>query len=227
MGAGNVIYTLIADHGVAPVPEVNQKRNMPGGRLVTKTLVDKATAALSQRYGAGKWLISGTEYLNLDLIESRHLNRADVERVAAEAMRTAPHIARVYTRSELQSGSVATDPIGRAFALSFFGPRSGDLFVLPEPYWMFATTGTTHGTPYWYDAHVPLIFVGPRIKPGTHPEPVAINDVAPTLSDLLGVETPSGSSGMVLTEIFGDTSVPAPSTATSGRKPARGASGKK
>lgn len=225
VGAENVVYILTADHGVAPVPEVNQKRNMPGGRLVTRALADKANAALSQRYGDGQWLISGAEYLNLDLINGRHLNRAEVERVAADAMEAEPHIARVYTRSELQSGSVTGDPAGRAFTLGFFAQRSGDLFVLPEPYWMFTATGTTHGTPYWYDAHVPLIFMGPGIKPGTYPGSVVINDVAPTLSGLLGVEIPSGSSGRILTEILGDAPVPAP-VATPGRKPAaRGVSG--
>ena len=219
VGAGNVLYVLTADHGVAPAPEVNQSRGMPGGRLLNKTLVDKANAALSQRFGDGTWLTSGTEYLNQDLIASRHLNPADVERVAADAMQSVPHIARVYTRSELQSGSVTGDPIGRSFTVNFFAQRSGDLFVLTEPYWMFSATGSTHGTPYWYDAHVPLIFMGPGIKPGSYREHVAINDVAPTLSDLLGVETPSGSSGRILTEIFGDAPPPVPSITVSGRKP--------
>jgi len=202
VGADNVLYVFTADHGVAPKPEVNQARHMPGGRLVTKTLTDKATAALTARYGEGKWFTSAPEYLNLDLIDSRHLDRAEVERVAAQAMETVPHIARVYTRAELESGSVTGDRVGRAFTLAYFPQRSGELFVLPEPYWMFAATGSTHGTPYWYDAHVPVIFMGPGIKPGTYSEPVAVNDIAPTLSDILGVDTPSGSMGRILSEIL-------------------------
>jgi predicted AlkP superfamily pyrophosphatase or phosphodiesterase len=202
VGAGNVIYILTADHGVAPKPEVNEARHMPGGRLVTKTLTDAATAALTARYGEGKWFTSGMEYLNLDLIDSRRLDRAEVERVAAQAMETVPHIARVYTRAELESGAVSKDPIGRSFSLAYFPQRSGELFVLPDPYWMFAATGSTHGTPYWYDAHVPVIFMGPGIKAGTYSEAVAVNDIAPTLSDILGVDTPSGSSGRILSEIL-------------------------
>jgi arylsulfatase A-like enzyme len=118
-------------------------------------------------------------------------------------METVPHIARVYTRSELESGSVSEDRIGRAFSLAYFPQRSGELFVLPEPYWMFAATGSTHGTPYWYDAHVPVIFMGPGIKPGTYPEAVAVNDIAPTLSNILGVDRPSGSMGRILSEMLG------------------------
>jgi predicted AlkP superfamily pyrophosphatase or phosphodiesterase len=228
VGADNVIYVLTADHGVSPAPEANLKRGMPGGRLSAKVLTEKITAALSQRWGEGKWLISGDDYLNLDLIAARHLDRSEVERVAAEAIRSEPHIARVYTRTQLQSGSVTGDPIGRAFTLDFFAPRSPDLFILPEPYWIFSTTttGSTHGTPYWYDAHVPVIFMGPGIKPGSYTERIAPNDIAPTLSHILGVEMPNGSSGRILTEILDDAPVaPAPVAAGAVRK-SRGATAK-
>ena len=62
--------------------------------------------------------------------------------------------------------------------------------------------GTTHQTPYSYDNHVPLIFFGMGIQPGMHYEPVTINDVAPTLAAILGVETPSGSAGRILAEVL-------------------------
>src|SRR5262249_7910298 len=67
-GAGNVLVVLTADHGVAPVPEVNQARKMPGGRTKDAALMDKMTAALTKRFGAGKWFIYGSTnmaYLNL------------------------------------------------------------------------------------------------------------------------------------------------------------------
>jgi arylsulfatase A-like enzyme len=78
--------------------------------------------------------------------------------------------------------------------------RSGDLEIILEPFWMRATSGTTHGTPYNYDAHIPLVIMGPPIKAGVYSDPVALNDLAPTLATLLNVQTPSGSSGRVLTE---------------------------
>jgi hypothetical protein len=85
--------------------------------------------------------------------------------------------------------------------LGFFGPRSGDLFVLPEPYYLFAATGANHGTPYDYDTHVPVIFMGSGIKSATYARRIAVNDIAPTLSAILGVAQPAGSMGNVLTEI--------------------------
>jgi arylsulfatase A-like enzyme len=76
------------------------------------------------------------------------------------------------------------------------------VFILPEPYYLIEATGTSHGTPYDYDTHVPVIFYGQQIKPGQFHQTIAVNDIAPTLAKLLGVETPSGSIGHVLSEIF-------------------------
>jgi len=205
VGAGNTLIVLTADHGVAPLPEVNQARNMPGGRLSEAALSKSVTDALTQRYGPGKWLMPGSAtapYLNLELIRALGLDPAAVERAAADAVGAVDHIARVYTWHELRNGSVPPDAIGRAATLGFYGPRSASLYILPEPYYIFGATGASHGTPYSYDNHVPVIFLGPGIKPGVYPRSVAVNDIAPTLAYLLGVEQPSGSMGRVLTELF-------------------------
>jgi len=203
-GAGNTLIVITADHGVAPVPEVNQARKMPGGRLDNKVFLQKLNDALSARFGSGKWIAGGSAsaaYLNLELIAQKKLDPAEVERIAAAAVADEEHIARVYTRHDLESGRVQQDSIGRSMSLQFYGPRSGDLYLVPEPYYMFDASGTTHGTPYDYDSHVPLLIFGPGIKPASYSRSVAINDVAPTLSTILGVEIPSGSVGHVLTEI--------------------------
>jgi arylsulfatase A-like enzyme len=44
--------------------------------------------------------------------------------------------------------------------------------------------------------------MGPGIRPGTYRKPATVNDIAPTLADILEVETPSGSAGRVLDEIL-------------------------
>jgi arylsulfatase A-like enzyme len=42
--------------------------------------------------------------------------------------------------------------------------------------------------------------MGPRIQPGEYSGAVALNDLAPTLATLVGVEIPAASVGRVLTE---------------------------
>jgi len=209
VGMDNTLIVMTADHGVAPVPEVSAKRNMPGGRLSPEKMVLAINEALDKQFGAagGKWLAQGTipaqPYLNQDLIRSRKLNPEMVERAAAQAAMSQPHIARVYTRHEIEEGLIQRDDTGNAISRSFYSNRSGDLYILPEPYYLFESSGTSHGTPYGYDTHVPLIFMGKGVTPGSYTRPVAINDVAPTLSCILQVAPPSGSMGHILPEIAG------------------------
>ncbi len=205
VGAGNTLMVLTADHGVSPLPEVNQSRHLPGGRLSEPALLGAVNQALTDKYGAGKW-VSGTSgptpYLNRDLIRSKQLDEAEVERTAAAALAAMPHIARVFTRQQLLSGQVPDDFISRAVLNGFNGVRSGDIFILPEPYYVFGRTGASHGLPYNYDSHVPVIFLGPGVKAGEYYAKVGVVDIAPTLSVMLGVEFPSGSIGRVLSEMF-------------------------
>ncbi len=203
-GTGNVLVILTADHGVAPMPEVNQRRKLPGGRIDPDALAQKINAALTAKFGAGTWVLSKNPvnlYLNQEQIAAMKLDPAEVERVAAEAVANEPHIARVYTRHDLANGRVQQDPIGRAMSVGFFGPRSGNIFVVQEPYYLF-DAGASHGTPYAYDTHVPVIFMGTGIKAASYARRIAPNDIAPTLSAILGVAQPGGSVGQVLTELL-------------------------
>ena len=204
VGLANVVLVLTADHGVAPIPEVNEQRRMPGGRISGRIL-QTLDQALTDKYGAGRWLdgSSSAVYLNQDLIRSKNLSPADVEDFAADTLRKVPHIFRVYTRHQLMEGRVPADAVSKAATNGFYPQRSGDLTVIPESYYLFeAAPGTSHGLPFNYDTHVPVIFFGAGIKPGTYRMPASANDIAPTLADLLGVEQPSGSVGRVLSEII-------------------------
>jgi predicted AlkP superfamily pyrophosphatase or phosphodiesterase len=203
VGALNYIVVLTADHGVAPMPEVMAKRRMPGGRLPEGVVLNAIQKALTQQYGEGEWVVGKSgpaPYFNYDLIRNKKLSHEKVENAAAEAVRAVPHIYRVYTRTQLLSGRVLTDLVDRRVAAGFHHERGSDLFIVSEPYWLFEARGTSHGTPYNYDSHVPVILMGPGFKPGKYVNRAAVNDIAPTLATLLEIETPSGSAGRVLSE---------------------------
>jgi predicted AlkP superfamily pyrophosphatase or phosphodiesterase len=205
VGMANVLVVFAADHGVAPTPELNMKRKMPGGRASFAAVRDAVQNSLTEAYGEGKWITAAPEeaiYLNWELVKSKKLDLDDVTRHAAQAIYAIPHVFRVYTRAQLMTGYAMQDPVGQRVMNSFSARRSADLYVLLDPYYLFGMGSTTHGSPFGYDTHVPLIFMGPGIKPGNYYESILINDVAPTLATMLGIEIPGGADGRILAEIF-------------------------
>lgn len=203
IGLDRVLVAFTSDHGVAPLPEYVVERALPGGRITTKDLTGPIEMALTARFGPGKWLLAtagSSPYLDYALLGEKGIDPAEARRIAAAAVAKVPHVARVYTRDQLLRGEVPNDRIGSRVLRGFNAARSGDLDVILEPYWVRQATGTTHGTPYGYDAHIPLILMGRQIARGEYGDPVALNDLAPTLATLAGVEIPSGSTGRVLTE---------------------------
>jgi hypothetical protein len=139
-----------------------------------------------------------------------------VEQVAAEAASRVSHVFRVYTRDQLLNGRGLNDRITRRVVNGIYPSRASDLVILEEAFWIQAAIGTTHGSVFDYDAHVPVIFMGPGVRPGRYHGNVMPNDIAPTLATMLDVEAPSGSVGRVLEEML----VRAPS-GTAASRPAR------
>jgi len=205
-GQGRVLVAFTADHGTAPVPEADQKRRMPGGRIAWNTYRAAVESALNQKFGAGKWIsfsADGVIYFSPDPIPGKKLDMAEVQNVAADTIRAQPHIARVYTRTQLEHGSLGQDPVDARVRKGFNLERSPDIFTVTDPYYMFSATGTTHGSPYDYDTHVPVIFMGSaRIRPGSYAGTIGVEDIAPTLATLLAIETPSGNMGRALAEML-------------------------
>jgi predicted AlkP superfamily pyrophosphatase or phosphodiesterase len=76
--------------------------------------------------------------------------------------------------------------------------------MVQEPFKYFSE-GTnpipaTHGSPYSYDTHVPLIIMGHGVAAGRYAQPATPADIAPTLASILRVQVPSNSVGRVLLE---------------------------
>src|SRR5260370_42706270 len=109
-----------------------------------------------------------------------------------EAIRTAPGVAAVYRAEELRDRLATQSLTHRAFAYSYFPGRSGDLFILPKPYWLLDGTplgkprsyGTGHGVPYNYDQHAPVLLMGFGIHPGQYFHPLPPPNITPPLPPL-------------------------------------------
>lgn len=216
VGKGRYVLALTADHGVCPLPEVSRSKGRDAGRLPSTLLAVQAPDFLTATFGAGdgkeRWFESAAGpwiYLNQKLLAQRGLPSARVEKALAGWLKKQPGIQTAYTRTQLLAGVPGDDTLGQAVRRSFFPDRSGDVAIVLKPYWLFSSLfmQTTHGTPHPYDTHVPLLVLGPGVKPGVRPEPVPPLAAAAILAHGLGIKPPAKAEAGVPEDLF----APAPS----------------
>jgi predicted AlkP superfamily pyrophosphatase or phosphodiesterase len=204
-GLDRVLLVVTSDHGVAPVPEEARKRKLDAGRIPFAAIIEAANAGLSRAYGAGDWTAGFTEpalSLRTDRLAAKNVPAREAEEIAARAIEGIPGVLAAYARSQILEGRLPDTPIARAVSRGYSREVGGDVVVVPRPYW-FLDEGdhlTTHGSPYPYDTHVPLLLRGPGVRPGAHSQAVQLTDLAPTLSTILRIEMPGGCEGRSLQE---------------------------
>lgn len=202
-GWERVVIALTADHGVAPVPEQVQALGY-GGRIEAKALTDAVQNALNQQFGEEKWIlnfVNGNFYFDEAAATRRKADLAALEQAARQAALKVRGVAEAFTRTQILAGHLPQTMIAHSVAQGFYAPRNGNLVILPQPFFFIGEgITTTHGTPYGYDTHVPVIFYGAGITAGTHHTVSSPADIAPTLAALLKLEAPSNSTGQVLGE---------------------------
>ncbi len=207
VGLDNVWITLSADHGVAPTPAFILEHHLGPGRLDPKPVKEAIEQALAKAFGPGDWLADLGEFyisLNHPALEEHHISIARAQEVAAEAAMSVPTIRAAYTRTQFLNGQLPHTPLARKAANSYNPTRSGDVFLVPQPFAVITgkMTGTSHGTPWNYDAQVPLVFWGRAFKPGTYTTPVQPINLASTLAAALGITQPSAAQGRPLSQIL-------------------------
>lgn len=207
VGLENVWVALSADHGVAPTPNYIQQHQLGLGAARAANVRTAAEQALTAAFGAGPWIEDQDEiyiYLNRATLKAHNVPEAQAEEVAAQAAASLPDVAAAITRTQLLTGNIPPNAIGRKVANSFNARRSGDVFLVFMPFAVPSTrpTGTTHGTPWNYDTQVPLVFWGSAFKPGFYAQPCQPVDLAATLAALLGLTQPSGAMGTPLVVSF-------------------------
>ncbi len=197
VGRGNYVVALSADHGVVPIPEDMQRTGADAGLLHLPEVQERIEKALESFNFAKPAVarITGSDiYFAPGVYEKLQHDHAAMQAVLDAAL-SQPGVAAVYRAEELHDRPATQSPTLRAFANSYFPGRSGDLFILPKPYWLLDSTplgkprsyGTGHGVPYNYDQHVPVLLMGFGIQPGQYFQSITPADIAPTLAALCGI----------------------------------------
>lgn len=203
VGKGNYTVFLSADHGAIHVPTFLKSEKLAAGYFKTSQLRKDLRAFAKKKYKTEEVIanISNQQvFLDYKFLEKKKLKVSKVERDFKEYLMTYPGIAQVYTRETLENTQL-TRMISGKVQNGFNPKRSGDVVYVLEPGVIsYPKTGSTHGSPYAYDTHIPIIFYGKGIKNGQSTHPVEIVDIAPTISALLGIAFPNATTGKVLSE---------------------------
>jgi predicted AlkP superfamily pyrophosphatase or phosphodiesterase len=204
VGKDQYLAVLTADHGFMPALEYSARQGWPTGRVDSTQILANINQGLKPRFGPGTWVMG---YSGSSLLLDKKLlaQKAHDASVVADAARilllSEPGFAAAYTRAELLSGIRAGAPFFTQLQNAWHPDVSGDVQYILKPNWKFGlrSIGTTHGSPYAYDTHVPILMYGPPwIGKGRIDKPVEVVDIASTLADLLGVPPPATAQGQRL-----------------------------
>lgn len=189
-GAENVIYLKDHKYNVDNYPSKDVKQSLQD--FSTKTFgVD-----LVLNYS------NFNIYFNKQIIKDKGLELVKVKQSFKEFLITQPQIKKVYTEEEILANG------GNDYYLNFVAKgydvtQDGDMVIIDKPGDIeYTTTGTSHGTPYSYDTHVPAIFYGWHIKKGESYDKKVITEIAPTIAQKIKVAFPNGTEAKVLQEVL-------------------------
>ncbi len=213
VGLKNTLIVLSADHGAPEAPEYMASLGMDTDRITPKTIdTTPAVNAIKKRFNIEKGLIKIYNhpyiYLDRELIRSKGLDQAEVERAIAAELMKFDGIAVAVSSSDLLSGDLPDSPLIRQIRRNFHPKRSGDIYLVQEPYWFLYSDESIplcsiHGSPWRYDTYVPIIFAGADIPAQRISRLVHPVDIASTLAAYLGIKPPAAAVGVPLVEVLG------------------------
>ena len=200
--SSRIAVVLTADHGIGSIPEIAGRTVQPLPErvdLYASVLEPIRTSLVPKKLDRAVGLDGEVLWIDRPAFKAAGVNADSVVKVFAEAARRTPGVARVDNFLSLAADTLK-DPIARRWTHQFMPGDRVELVVTLTPYSIgFPTIVATHGSPYDYDAHVPLIFYGPWFRTGRYDEPVKTVDIAPTLATVAGVKPTERLDGVVLT----------------------------
>ncbi|SON52963.1 alkaline phosphatase family protein [Vibrio tapetis] len=212
VGLENTLIVLSADHGVPESAAVANTLGFKNAQYFNKdTLLSKGVLQrLESEFGLGENAIrlfaQPYIYLNHQVIKDKGVSLANVQKAVADEVAKIDGVYQTVTSSDVANNQLPDSHLSTLIKNNYHPARSGDVYVVFNPRSYIndmdgLTIASTHGSPWRYDTHVPVIFAGYGIENQKIDRQITPYDIAPTLSNILGITQPSGAIGEVLTEV--------------------------
>ena len=211
VGLDNTLIVLSSDHGGPDAPGYMNSLGVPAEFIEPDAWdSESAIARVKAEFQIEGELIASYNYPYLylsDEVTSNHaIDQEALERAIAAEWMDFPGVSLAVSSTALRLGNVEDSDLIQSVMNNFHPQRSGDVYIVFEPNHFINEHGgvavaAMHGSPWRYDTHVPIVFAGVGLEPQTIDRRVHTVDIAPTLSAILNIMAPSGSSGSVLHEV--------------------------
>lgn len=205
VGNGNYTVFLTADHAAVHVPAYLQSLKIPAHYFNIKKFRDFVLGVTKKYFKSSELIENVSNYqifLNKEKIEALNLNLNDVAQKLADEVVHFDGIYKAVTARTMQTTHFSSG-ILNSLQNGYNQKLSGDVLMIPYPASLIrGRTGTSHGSGYSYDTHVPILFYGNGIKKGTSTKRYNITDIAPTIANLLSIEAPNSTNGIVIDEVL-------------------------
>lgn len=205
VGNNSYLLFLTSDHGATQVPKFLKSIKIPGGYFKEASEHIAIKNHIYNHFKIDSLIehISNNQiFLNNTIIKKQELDRYQIQNEVAKYLLHIKEINSVYTRTQLLNGNY-TSGIASLLQKGFHHKRSGDIFYSLTPYTIaYSETGSTHGSGYTYDTHIPLLFYGAGISKGSTRRKTTIIDIAPTVSALIQISLPNAATGTIINEVI-------------------------
>lgn len=198
-----VIVALTGDHGASSIPELAHARGWAKDdealRVDLRPLVAQMRAGLRAAGADTSAFMYDGETVSLDRAEltRAHVNGDSVLDAFASAAKRVRGVWRVDRLRDLRRAN-QSDFVARRWSHQIPESSPVELAITLTRGSTFGTIPATHGSPWDQDAHVPVIFYGPWVKPGRYTDFTRVVDMGPTLAAIVGVTPLERLDGVVL-----------------------------
>lgn len=204
VGKGQYLFFITADHGVAHVPGFLEEKKISAQSVGFAPGLENINKKTEEKFGIKKVVVETANYqlyLNDAAIDSARAEKEEVVDFIVAMLKKQPEVLTAFDNAEISEANLPKE-VKEKFQKGYNAKLSGDIQVILKPgYFYGGRTGTTHGAWYPYDAHIPLVWYGWKVKPGQLNREVYMTDIAPTIAALLKIEAPNGTIGTVITEL--------------------------